>query len=117
MVALWDDIRIRHGDVPGAARPMPLTSATAHTNTLPNAEGSPPRIPKWAYDLCGDGGGRGEPGRVPSQTVSLNTESAAPAENSLLAAPVYVSNVWTRLNGKPLDDGETPHYNRVFQGF
>ena len=126
MVALWDDIRIRNGNGPGAARPMPLTTTgtAVHLRTNHSADGGH-QVPKWASELLVDdfensGGGGGTPSSNNAGGGGGDSAAAAVAvlaENELLTAPLCVSNVWTRLDGTPLSDGETPHYNRVFQGF
>ena len=94
MVALWDDIRVRHGDGPGAARPMPLPHSDEQ------------KVPKWAKELL-----------VNTQTDARLATQTISAEKKMLSEPVAVSNVWTSLDDKPLGEEETPHYNLVFQGF
>ena len=87
MVALWDEIKVRHGQTPGAARPFPDPQDT---------------LPRWFSQLT----------RKVTATVGGREKSPA----RVLVSPVRVSNVWTDLNGNSCT-GSKPHYNHVFQGF
>ena len=95
MVALWEDIRIRRGIEPGAARPLPSVTAKS--------------APKWALNLLsGDDG-----------DIGCNDEESFQEDvlEKQLTAPTQVSHVWTTLDDEPLNESETIHYDRVFQGF
>ena len=99
MVALWEDIRIREGDEPGAARPLPR--ANQQTKSAP--------IPEWYEKLTTqDGKQKGK---------STNAKTEVPHHVPDQVAPIRLGSVFTTSSGKNIKEGRMPHYDTVFQGF
>ena len=99
MVALWEDIRIREGDEPGAARPLPRVNQ--QTKSAP--------IPEWYEKLTTqDGKQKGK---------STNAKTEVPHHVPDQVAPIRLMSVFTTSSGKNIKEGRMPHYDTVFQGF
>ena len=93
MIALWDDIRIRTGDEPGAARPFPT-----------GGKGGDEKIPEWCESLTGK--------LEKSKTKTAEGKVNVPE----LINSVQVNHVWTDLEDQEIGSSK-PHYDKVFQGF
>ena len=116
MVALWDDIRVRSGDGPGAARPLPMVSTSSAEEGEKNGE-------KNGEENGGENGGEKGGESSPEWCQSLTSPSAATEKTSevsddaaVVVNPVQVDQVWTDLLGNNIGHSK-PHYDKVFQGF
>ena len=97
MVALWKDIRIRKGDEPGAARPLPNISPGKNAGT----------VPQWFTNLT-----RGD------KKEGAGSSKAKKQENSpKKIEPIPLDCVFSTISGKKIKEGRLPAYDTVFQGF
>uniref|UniRef100_A0A7S3VG20 Uncharacterized protein n=1 Tax=Chaetoceros debilis TaxID=122233 RepID=A0A7S3VG20_9STRA len=92
MVALWKDIRIRKGKEPGAARPLPMLMRKRKDDAT--------SMPEWFQYLTSKGD---------DKDVSKNTAKKV--------EPERLGCVFSTRKGKPIREGQMPHYDTVFQGF
>jgi len=92
MVALWKDIRIRKGKEPGAARPLPMLMRKRRDDAT--------SMPEWFQYLTSKGD---------DKDVSKNTAKKV--------EPERLGCVFSTRKGKPIREGQMPHYDTVFQGF
>ena len=90
MVALWKDIRIRKGKEPGAARPLPMRKRKDDATS----------VPEWFQYLTTKGD---------DKDASKNTAKKV--------EPERLGCVFSTRKGKPIREGQMPHYDTVFQGF
>ena len=98
MVALWKDIRIREGDEPGAARPLPKVNLQRNVD----------KVPEWYNNLTVKGDKKG----LPAKSVTKVFE-----HTSKKVEPVRLESVFNTSTGKKIKEGKMPHYDAVFQGF
>lgn len=99
MVALWEDIRIRKGDEPGAARPLPRVNQ--QTKSAP--------IPEWYEKLTT------QDGKQKGKSTNATTEGLQHVPDQV--EPIRLGSVFTTSSGKNIKEGRMPHYDTVFQGF
>jgi hypothetical protein len=99
MVALWEDIRIREGDEPGAARPLPRV----------NQQTKSALIPEWYEKLTT------QDGKQKGKSTNAKTEVLHHVPDQV--APIRLGSVFTTSSGKNIKEGRMPHYDTVFQGF
>jgi len=101
MVALWEDIRIREGDEPGAARPLPRVNQ--QTKSAP--------IPEWYDKLTLTT----QDGKQKGKSTNPTTEGLQHVPDQV--EPIRLGSVFTTSSGKQIKEGRMPHYDTVFQGF
>lgn len=95
MVALWKRIRIREGNEPGAARPLPTIAP----------------LPKW-YESLSMKGDQVDPILQGANSSTKELEHA-PIE----VQPAKIERVFSTISGETYDEEQMPDYERVFQGF
>ena len=100
MVALWDEIQVREGEGPGAARRLPGSSG-----------GEEQSLPEWCVQLTSMAGGTETTAAAAAATAAAGTK-----EQGVIVNPVHVDSVWTDLEDNNIGN-EKPGYDVCFQGF
>jgi hypothetical protein len=107
MVALWDDIQVRKGNGPGAARPLPV-----------NHEGS--KIPEWCKLLTSPVATNSSSSSSSKQGINDGDSAGSIlipiSGETILVNPILVSQVWTDLSDNEIGHSK-PSYDVCFQGF
>ena len=106
MVALWDEIQVREGEGPGAARRLPGSSG-----------GEEQSLPEWCVQLTSMAGGTETTAAAAAAAATATAATAAGTkEQGVIVNPVHVDSVWTDLEDNNIGN-EKPGYDVCFQGF